>query len=89
PGWKIPENMAPKVSTLAVETNIFPLYEIIDGLQYQITYHSKGLPVEEYLSVQGRYAHLTPDQIKSIQSETDRAWQDLKEKASKYTSIES
>ncbi len=75
--------MAPKVSTLAVETNVFPLYEIIDGLKYQITYNSKGLPVEEYLSVQGRYTHLTPDQTKSIQSETDRTWRDLKEKAAK------
>lgn len=80
-GWKIPENMAPKISTLAVETNIFPLYEITDGLHYQINYMSKGLPVEEYLSVQGRYAHLTPEQIKSIQTETDRAWRDLKQKS--------
>ena len=80
-GWKIPENMAPKVSTLAVETNVFPLYEIMDGLKYQITYNSKGLPVEEYLSVQGRYKHLKPEQIKSIQSETDRIWRDLNAKA--------
>ena len=88
-GWKIPENMAPKVSTLAVETNIFPLYEILDGLHYQITYQAKGLPVEEYLSVQGRYRHLTPEQIKSIQAETDRAWQALKQKAAKYTPLAS
>jgi pyruvate/2-oxoacid:ferredoxin oxidoreductase beta subunit len=80
-GWKIPENMAPRVSTLAVETNMFPLYEIIDGRDYQITYQSKGLPVEQYLSVQGRYRHLTPQQIKSIQTETDRAWHALKQKA--------
>ena len=88
-GWKIPENMAPKVSTLAVETNIFPLYEIIDGLHYQITYQAKGLPVEEYLSVQGRYRHLTPEQIKSIQTETDRAWQALKQKADKHIPLDS
>jgi pyruvate ferredoxin oxidoreductase beta subunit/2-oxoisovalerate ferredoxin oxidoreductase beta subunit len=80
-GWKIPENMAPKVSTLAVETNIFPLYEITDGLHYRLNYMSKGLPVEEYLSAQGRYANLKPGQIKSIQAETDRAWQDLKQKS--------
>ena len=80
-GWKIPENLAPKVSTLAVETNVFPLYEIIDGLKYEITYNAKGLPVEDYLNVQGRYAHLTPEQIKSIQAETDRAWQALKQKS--------
>jgi pyruvate/2-oxoacid:ferredoxin oxidoreductase beta subunit len=88
-GWKIPENMAPKVSTLAVETNIFPLYEITDGLHYQINYMSKGLPVEEYLSVQGRYAHLTPEQIKSIQTETDRAWRDLKQKSGGQSQPES
>jgi pyruvate ferredoxin oxidoreductase beta subunit/2-oxoisovalerate ferredoxin oxidoreductase beta subunit len=80
-GWKIPENMAPKVSTLAVETNIFPLYEITDGLHYRLNYMSKALPVEQYLSVQGRYANLTPEQIQSIQAETDRAWQALKQRS--------
>ncbi len=88
-GWKIAENMAPKVSTLAVETNIFPLYEIIDGLQYQITYFSKGLAVDEYLAIQGRYAHLTSEQIESIQTATDRNWQYLKEKDSKQIPLES
>lgn len=83
-GWKIPENMAPKISTLAVETNIFPLYEIIDGLTYKISYKSKGLPVEKYLAIQGRYSHLKPEQIKSIQSETNQIWQDLKEKSGKH-----
>jgi pyruvate/2-oxoacid:ferredoxin oxidoreductase beta subunit len=73
--------MSPRVSTLAVETNVFPLYEIMDGLEHRITYNSKGLPVEDYLSVQGRYKHLKPEQIKSIQSETDRAWQDLNARA--------
>jgi pyruvate/2-oxoacid:ferredoxin oxidoreductase beta subunit len=87
-GWKIPENMAPKVSTLAVETNVFPLYEIIDGLHYRITYQSKGLPVEEYLSVQGRYRHLTPEQIKSIQTETDRTWHSLQQKAGRHIALD-
>ena len=80
--------MAPRVSTLAVETKVFPLYEIIDGLQYRITYDPKGLPVEQYLSAQGRYAHLTPEQIKSIQAETDRAWQALQDKAGRSAAAE-
>jgi pyruvate/2-oxoacid:ferredoxin oxidoreductase beta subunit len=88
-GWKIAENMAPKVSTLAVETNMFPLYEIIDGLQYRITYWSKGLPVEEYLSAQGRFSHLTTEQINSIQTEADRTWNDLKQKSSRQSQPES
>jgi hypothetical protein len=47
------------------------------------------LPVEDYLSVQGRYSHLRPDQMDSIQTETDRIWLDLKEKAAKHTSPKS
>jgi pyruvate/2-oxoacid:ferredoxin oxidoreductase beta subunit len=78
--------MAPKASFLAVETNIFPLYEIEDGLSYTINHHSRGLPVENYLSLQGRYKHLTPEQIHEIQTETNWFWEDLQEKAAKKRS---
>jgi len=83
-GWKIGDDMAVKVAMLSVETNIFPLYEIEDGLRYTINHESRNLPVEKYLMVQGRYKHLKPDNIQSIQAETDRAWTDLKEKAEKH-----
>lgn len=82
-GWKIKEDMAVKVARLSVEANIFPLYEIEDGLRYTINHESNNLPVEKYLMTQGRYKHLKPEQIKSIQAETDRAWTDLREKAAK------
>jgi pyruvate/2-oxoacid:ferredoxin oxidoreductase beta subunit len=77
------EDMAPKASVLAVETNIFPLYEIEDGLFYTINHHSRGLPVENYLSLQGRYKHLTPEEIREIQAEAKRSWEDLQGKAEK------
>ncbi len=80
-GWKIPENLSPKVAVAAVETNIFPLYEIIDGTEFTITHDSKNLPVETYLSLQGRYKHLTQNEIQEIQRETDRLWSDLRRKA--------
>jgi len=83
-GWKIGDDMAVKVAMLSVETNIFPLYEIEDGLRYTINHDSRNLPVEKYLMVQGRYKHLKPDNIQSIQAETDRAWTDLKEKAERH-----
>ena len=82
-GWKIKEDMAVKVAMLSVETNVFPLYEIEDGLHYTINYEPLGLPVEKYLTTQGRYKHLKPEQIESIQAETDRTWTDLREKAAK------
>jgi len=85
-GWKIPENLSPKVAVAAVETNIFPLYEIINGTDFTLTHNSKGLPVETYLSLQGRYKHLTEKEIKEIQMETDRLWSDLQAKAAKKNS---
>jgi pyruvate/2-oxoacid:ferredoxin oxidoreductase beta subunit len=80
-GWKVGEDMAPKIGVLAVETNIFPLYEIVDGISYNVTYRSKDLPVDAYLLQQGRYQHLSPEQIGMIQAETDRVWADLQGKA--------
>ena len=82
-GWKIPEYMSPKVAVAAVETNIFPLYEIFDGLNFTITHESKNLPVETYLSLQGRYKHLSDDEVKEIQKETDQIWSDLQAKGAK------
>jgi pyruvate ferredoxin oxidoreductase beta subunit/2-oxoisovalerate ferredoxin oxidoreductase beta subunit len=80
-GWKTEEHMSPKVAVAAVETNIFPLYEIVNGLNYTVNHVSKSLPVQAYLTLQGRYKHLTPEQTREIQLETDRRWGDLKEKA--------
>ena len=80
-GWKTEEHMSPKVAVAAVETNIFPLYEIVNGLNYTVNHVSKSLPVEAYLTLQGRYKHLTPEQMQEIQLETDRRWADLKKKA--------
>jgi pyruvate/2-oxoacid:ferredoxin oxidoreductase beta subunit len=80
-GWKMEEHLSPKAAVAAVETNIFPLYEIFGGLDYVINYRSKGLPVETYLSLQGRYRHLRPEDIQSIQEETDRNWEELRNRA--------
>jgi pyruvate ferredoxin oxidoreductase beta subunit/2-oxoisovalerate ferredoxin oxidoreductase beta subunit len=80
-GWKMEEHMAPKATVAAVETHIFPLYEVFNGTQYLMSHIPKGLPVEEYLSLQGRYRHLGREEIRTIQSETDRAWEELQRRA--------
>ncbi len=51
-GWKIAEHLSPKVAVAAVETNIFPLYEIGDGLHFTINHVSRNLPVRTYSSCQ-------------------------------------
>ena len=73
-GWRMPEDLTVKSAMLAVETNLFPLYEIIDGVQYRITHDPKGLPVREYLKIQGRFRHLTEEAITGIQKDVDEQW---------------
>jgi pyruvate ferredoxin oxidoreductase beta subunit/2-oxoisovalerate ferredoxin oxidoreductase beta subunit len=76
-GWRMPEDLTARSAMLAVETRVFPLYEIVDGTRYRITYDSKGLPVSEYLKIQGRYRHFKEEDIKHLQKEVDEEWDRL------------
>lgn len=75
-GWRYPSELTIKVGILAVQTNVFPLYEVENG-QYNITVMSNGLPVKEYLELQGRFKHLTEDDIITIQNNVDAEWEKL------------
>lgn len=83
PGWKFPSELAVKISRLAVETKIFPLYEIEKGRKYNLTVEPKGLPVSAYLKLQGRFSQLTKEDIKYIQENVDEEWQVLMQKIGK------
>jgi pyruvate/2-oxoacid:ferredoxin oxidoreductase beta subunit len=76
-GWRTPSDMAAELAILATETNIFPLYEVENGKTYTLNYRSRSLPVQKYLSMQGRFSHLDEEQIRSIQMETDEEWDRL------------
>jgi pyruvate ferredoxin oxidoreductase beta subunit/2-oxoisovalerate ferredoxin oxidoreductase beta subunit len=80
-GWGIADNAAVKISRLAVQTGIFPLYEVENGDKYTINLGSQGLPVTAYLSQQRRYRHLTQEQIDHIQADVDYQWQLLLKKS--------
>lgn len=77
PGWKMPSEHSIKVSRLATHSNMFPLYEVIDGDRYEITVEPKKVPVEDYLNAQERFSHLTKAQILEIQRRVDFEWERL------------
>jgi len=81
PGWKSEPQETVRLARLAVETRIFPLYEVEYGERYSITYEPKGLPVREYLQRQGRFAHLSEKDIQNIQIATDKSWNRLQKLA--------
>lgn len=79
PGWRFPTSQTIKMARLAVETYIFPLYEVENG-KYMISRKPKKKPVREYLEMQGRFRHLSDEIINAIQAKVDSDWEKLLKK---------
>ena len=80
-GWRSSPDLSIRLGRLAVETGIFPLYEVIDG-KYKLSIDLPELrPVEEYFRLQGRFRHLTKDMVETIQKRVVREYEKLREKA--------
>ena len=80
-GWRYPSEKLMEVTKMAVETCVWPLYEVVEG-KYILSYKPKNkLPVEEYLKMQGRFAHMFKPgnewMIEEVQKEVDRNWEEL------------
>ncbi|MEA1992986.1 MAG: 3-methyl-2-oxobutanoate dehydrogenase subunit beta [Euryarchaeota archaeon] len=79
-GWRSLPEYTIKLARLAVQTNIFPLYEVEDG-KYTINKKPKNpKPVGEYLKLQGRFKHLKEKDVKDIQEATDKKWKEILKK---------
>jgi len=88
-GWRFDSEKTVRMARLAVETRLFPLYEV-DGGAYKITFPvSSPKPVEEYLKLQGRFAHLFQPQnaaeLEAIKKGVDENYKRL-ETLSQFTS---
>ncbi len=80
-GWRCPPDLSVKMGRLAVETGIFPLYEVENG-KYRLSLDRPKLrPLPDYLKLQGRFRHLTPDAINVIQDRVSREYFELVERA--------
>ncbi|HJX03864.1 MAG TPA: pyruvate synthase subunit PorB [Dehalococcoidia bacterium] len=77
-GWRSASNSAIELGRLAVSTGIFPLYEVENG-KYKLNVIPGELrPVEDYLKLQGRFRHLTPEYIAIIQKYVKENFESLK-----------
>ncbi|MGB9699726.1 MAG: thiamine pyrophosphate-dependent enzyme [Thermodesulfobacteriota bacterium] len=79
-GWRFPSDLTINLARLAVQTKIFPLYEVENGEKYHLNIEPEGIPVKEYLKMQGRFAFLREGDLEQIQENIDRAWQRLWQK---------
>jgi pyruvate/2-oxoacid:ferredoxin oxidoreductase beta subunit len=62
------------LARLAVQTKVFPLYEIENGERYILNVDPEGIPVSEYLRLQGRFSFLREGDMERIQENVDREW---------------
>lgn len=84
--WKCDESQSVRLAQMAVDTCVWPLYEVEDG-KYKINYKPKEKkPVLEWLKSQGRFRHLFKEEnagiIEDIQNQIDEDWEELNKLAS-------
>jgi pyruvate ferredoxin oxidoreductase beta subunit len=83
-GWRYDAADLQEICQLAVDTCVWPMYEIENGI-YRLTYEpKKKLPVEEFLSKQGRFKHMFKPgaewMIEEAQEYVDKQWEKLLKK---------
>jgi pyruvate ferredoxin oxidoreductase beta subunit len=79
-GWRSANDTIIRQGRLAVQSGVFPLYEVVNG-KYRMTVETPNLrPVKDYMKPQGRFRHLSDDNIARIQARVELEYQKLLEK---------
>ena len=89
-GWRFASSETITMSKLAVETCVWPLFEIVDnGTNYNLSPESQRIadgqaekrPITDWINSQGRFSHLKDPKwkpvVESMQAEVDRKWEAL------------
>jgi pyruvate ferredoxin oxidoreductase beta subunit len=77
-GWRTASDLSIRYGRLAVESGVFPLYEV-ENNKYRLSLNPAPLrPVTDYFKGQGRFRHLTEEYIDKIQKRTTKEWEELK-----------
>ena len=80
-GWEFAYEDTVRLGRMAVETTLFPLYEIAGG-NYHITVEElQPRPIADYIKRQKRFSHWKDTQVAVLQNEVNDAYNQLKEKA--------
>jgi pyruvate ferredoxin oxidoreductase beta subunit len=80
-GWRSAPDLSVRLGRLAVQTGVFPLYEVETG-KYKLNLEPSPLrPVQDYFKLQGRFRHLSEGTVKQIQDRVISEYEALKEKA--------
>lgn len=82
-GWRSAADISVRLGRLAVETGVFPLYEVENG-KYKLNVDPEKLrPLSDYLKPQGRFRHLPQSAVDRYQEHVTSEYAKLKEKVSR------
>jgi len=76
-GWRSGIEDSVGISRLAVESKVFPLYEVIDGVYHLSRQVAKPKSVSDYFKPQRRFRHLTEAEVAKIQARVDAEYEKL------------
>ncbi|PUA33096.1 MAG: pyruvate ferredoxin oxidoreductase [Zestosphaera tikiterensis] len=83
PGWRYEPELTIAIAKMAVFTGVWVNYEVENGEFRVTTPVPKRKPVEEYLKLQGRFRHLTAQEISEIQKYVDEQVEHINKLAGK------
>lgn len=80
-GWRYPADELAEICRLAVESCVWPLYEVVEG-EYRLNYEPMDkLPVDTFLAKQGRFKHMFAKgnewMLELAQNHVDKKWKEL------------
>ncbi len=78
PGWKSDPADSIAIARLAVESNVFPLYEVYEGERLRLSCQTSSVPVAEYLKLQGRFKYMSEQEADDMQKAVERSYAALK-----------
>ncbi len=75
-GWRADSEETVRLAKMAVDTGMWPLYEVIDG-KMKISRKPRFTPLKDYLDLQGRFKHMTAEEITTLENSVRGRWRTL------------
>jgi len=76
-GWGCPSELTMEIARLAVDTKVFPIFEIENGVEMVISRQPIGLPISEYLKSQRRFRDMSEEDRAYLEKNVEARWQRL------------
>jgi pyruvate ferredoxin oxidoreductase beta subunit len=80
-GWRCPGDLSIRIGRLAVESGVFPLYEVVDGKYIMNLDFPKLRPITDYIKQQGRFKHLPEAAVVKIQEMVTLKYNEIRAKS--------